>query len=180
MKMIFALLCLIPGLAIAADEPPVICPQNTYTCLVAHTEDFYLADHDRFYTVYTQAFAKALQCNNYQDVTSYLTIYSSPDDNAEIDESVRQDTEALLLLKPKCFFEGALHLTPEQEELLVGKYQLFTRPNHVMALLHQYMQNGKYKRIASLLYNANLDSYESYGKNDEDAPMDDLYQQYKH
>jgi len=143
-------------------------------------EDFYLADTDRFYKVYHQGFARALQCGNYQDVANYLTIYSATGDNAEIDESMQQDTEALLLLKPKCFFEGALRLTSMQLDNFVGKYQIFSRPNHVMALLHKYMQGGKYQHIATLIYNANLEAYQSYGKATDDAPMDDLYQQYKH
>ena len=180
MKTIIALLCMLPGLAISSENVG-ICPDNSFTCLEQHMNDFYLADHDRFYNVYTHAFKQALQCRNYKDVASYLTIhsYSTTQDIAEINESVEQDTEALLLLKPKCFFEGYLLLTPQQQANLLGSYHLFSRPNHVMQMLHKYMQAGKYKHIATLIYNANLESYQGYGKAAEDAPMDDLYQQYK-
>ena len=178
MKTIMMLLCMLPGLAFAAN-PSLICPHDRFTCLEHHMDDFYTADHDRFYKVYTQTFAKAMQCHNVKDVATYLTIYSWPGDNAEIDESMQQDTEALLLLKPKCFFNGMLRLSSEQRENMIGNYHLFSRPHHVMALLRKYMQDGKYKKVAGLLYNANLESYQTYGKDAEDAPMDDLYAQYK-
>lgn len=178
MKTIVAVLCLCSVLVLPAYGADV-CPRNTFTCLKQHLDDFYLADHDRFFRVYTQAFQKAMQCRHYEDVTQYLTIHSASHDNAEIDENVQQDTEALLLLKPRCFFEGYLRLSAEQQENLVGSYHLFSRPNHVMALLHRYMQDGKYKQVAALLYNANLEAFQDYGKDAEDAPMDDLYEQYK-
>lgn len=179
MKTIFAFICLTTGLSFPAYGA-VVCPRNTFTCLEQHMDDFYLADHDRFYQVYEQAFKRAMQCRNHQDTARYLTIYSAPGDNAEIDESMQEDTEALLLLKPGCFFDAMLQLTPEQRDNLVGKYRLFSRPNHVMALLRKYMRGSKYQQLATLIYNANLDAYQSYGKDDEDAPMDDLYAQYKH
>jgi hypothetical protein len=178
MKTIIVLVSFLSCMSLPAEAAPV-CPHDLFSCLQQHTDDFYLADHDRFYQVYDQAFAKAMQCKDYQDVANYLTIYSSSQDNAEVDESIQQDSEALLLLKPKCFFEGYLRLAPEQQENVLGNYHLFSRPNHVMTLLHKYMQGGKYKNIAAALYNANLEAYLSYGKGAEDAPMDDLYQQYK-
>lgn len=179
MKTIIFLLCMLPGLTLAADETR-ICPHNSFNCLEHHMEDFYLADHDRFYRVYEQSFARAMQCHDYQDVARYLTIYSSTGDNAEIDESLKQDTEAMLLLKPTCLFEGAARLTAQQLDNFIGSYRLYSRPNHVMTLLRKYMQNSKYQKIARRIYNANLYGYQSYGKDDEDAPMDELYQQYKH
>lgn len=179
MKTLLSLLCLLPGLCLAANEPPV-CAHNQFSCLERHMDDFYTADHDRFYQVYNQAFSRAMQCHHADDVATYLAIYSWPHDSAEIDESIEQDTEALLLLKPKCFFEGASRLNSEQRDNLVGSYHPFSRPNHVMALLHKYMQSGKYKGLAASLYNANLDSYQAYGKEQEDAPMEDLYAKYRH
>lgn len=178
MKTIIALLCMIPMLAFSAERAR-ICPQNTFSCLEHHMDDFYQADHHRFYRVYTHAFNKAMQCANYQDVANYLTIHSAVHDSAEIDESMEQDTEALLLLKPDCFFEGYLLLTPQQQENLVGSYRLFSRPNHVMQLLRTYMQGGKYQHIATLIYNKNLDAYQSYKKDADDAPMEYLYKKYK-
>lgn len=168
---------LLPGFVLAAEQAPV-CPHNRFDCLKQHLDDFYLTDHDRFYQVYNAAFMKALRCTTYKDVATYLTIHSVPNDNAEVEESVQSNTEALLLLKPKCFFEGYLLLSPEQQDNLVGSYHLFSRPNHVMQLLQQYMRGGKYKSIASRIYNANLDAYQTYGKAAEDAPMDELYAQY--
>jgi hypothetical protein len=179
MKPIIILLCMLSGLSFAADAPP-ICPHNRFICLEHHMDDFYIADHDRFYRVYTQAFSRAMQCHNVKDVATYLSIYSWPHDSAEIDESIAQDTEALLLLKPKCFFAGGLRLNSEQRENLVGNFHLFSRPNHVMTLLHKYMQGGKYKRLAGMLYNAKLDAYQAYDKDEEDASMADLYAKYKH
>ena len=178
MKTILALCCLLPGL-VASVQGAVICPHDSFTCLKRHMNDFYLADHDRFFKVYRHVFARALQCGDYQDVAEYLTIYSPSGDNAEIDESMQQDTEALLLLKPECLFEGALRLTPVQLDNFAGKYRLFSRPNHVMALLRKYMQNGKYRHVATLIYKSNQAAYQSYGKGADDAPMAELYQQYK-
>jgi hypothetical protein len=178
MKTIFAVACLITSFIFPAYGA-IVCPHNSFTCLKRHMNDFYVADHDRFYRVYKEAFDKAMHCRNVQDVTRYLTIYSATGDNAEIDQSMQQDTEALLLLKPTCLFDGASRLTREQRDNFIGRYRLFSRPNHVMQLLHKYMQGGKYKRLATLIYNANLDAYQSYGKAAEDAPMEDLYQQYK-
>lgn len=177
MKTIVALLCLMPSLAFPAVRA-VICPQNSFSCLEQHLDDFYQADHDRFYSVYAHAFKQAMQCANYQDVATYLTIHSVPHDNAEVDESIQQDTEALLLLKPKCFFEGCLLLSKQQQDDLVGSYHLFSRPNHVMALLRKYMQTKKYRHIASQIYHENLEAYQSYQKDAEDAPMDELQQKY--
>ena len=178
MKIIIALFCLLPGL-VFADNEPVICPHNSFTCLEQNMDDFYTADHDRFYKVYERVFGQAMRCHDYKAVARYLTIHSAPHDSAEVDESMQQDTEALLLLKPKCFFEGFLLLTPEQQANFIGSYHLFSRPNHVMALLQKYMKSGKYKSIARQIYNANLDAYNSYGKADEDAPMSDLRQKYR-
>jgi len=160
MKTILVSLCLISGLSLPVYGA-VVCPHNTFSCLEQHMNDFYLADHDRFYAVYKQAFMRAMQCHNHKDVARYLTIYSSEGDNAEIDESMQQDTEALILLKPVCFFEAVMLLTPEQRDNLVGKYRLFSRPKHVMALLHRYMKSGKYRKVATLIYNANLEAYQN-------------------
>lgn len=179
MKTIIALLCLLPALAYA-DNPPIICPHNSFRCLKQHLDDFYTADHDRFYRVYNKVFHQAMRCKTDKAVARFLSIHSAQHDSAEVDESMQQDTEALLLLKPKCFFNGALLLTPQQRANLVGSYHLFSRPNHVMALLKKYMKISKYKKLATQIYNANLDDYDSYGKADEDAPMSDLRQQYKH
>lgn len=179
MKMIIALFCLLPGLVFADIQPPVICPHNSFTCLEQNMDDFYTADYERFYKVYKQAFGKAMRCQDYKAVAKYLTIYSASRDSAEVDESIQQDTQALLLLKPKCFFEGFRLLTPQQQADFIGNYHLFSRPNHVMALLQKYMKSGKYQKIAGQIYNANLSAYESYGKADEDAPMSDLRQQYE-
>lgn len=179
MKTIIALLfCLLPA-QVFADNQPVICPHNSFTCLKQNLDDFYTADYDRFYKVYNRAFGKAMRCHDYKAVASYLDIFSAPHDSAEVSESMQQDTEALLLLKPKCFFEGLHLLTPEQQTNFIGGYHLFSRPNHVMALLKRYMQAGKYKKLARQIYNANLEAYDDFGKGDEDAPLADLRQQYK-
>lgn len=178
MKTMIALLCLLPGL-VYADSQPVLCPHNSFSCLKQNLDDFYTSDYNRFFRVYNQVFHEAMRCHNYKAVARYLSIHSVPHDSAEVDEHMQQDTEALLLLKPKCFFEGARLLTPEQRANLVGSYHLFSRPNHVMALLQKYIKAGKYKKLAGQIYNANLEAYDSYGKADEDAPMSDLRQQYK-
>lgn len=179
MKTIIALLlCLLPAL-VFADSQPAICPHNSFACLKQNLDDFYTADYDRFYKVYRRAFGKAMRCHDDKAVASYLGIFSAPHDSAEVGESMQQDTEALLLLKPKCFFKGLSLLTPEQQANFIGGYHLFSRPNHVMALLQKYMKAGKYKKLAAQIYNANLGAYDSYGKGDEDAPMSDLRQQFK-
>ncbi|MBI1423254.1 MAG: hypothetical protein GC149_07300 [Gammaproteobacteria bacterium] len=178
MKRLFFLACLL-GILTGPAQADVVCPHNLFSCLLRHTDAFYLADHDRFYTVYNQAFARAMRCDNYDAVAEYLKMHSTHHDNAEIDESVQEDTEALLLLKPKCFFEGVARLNQEQRDNLLSNYRLFSRPNHVMALLRKFMHAGKYQHIATAIYNANLESYQEYGKDADDAPMDDLYEQYK-
>jgi len=176
MKSLIILFCLLATPVLAASPP--ICAQNRLSCLERHMDDFYQADHDRFFVVYKRAFAAALRCRHDGAVTKYLTIYSAPGDNAEIDEHLEQDTEALLLLKPRCLFEGFQHLSAEQQDNFIGKYRLFSRPNHVMALLRRYQQDPRYKAVASRIYQANLEDYEGYGKAAQDADMSDLYNKY--
>lgn len=179
MRKLIVVLCLsLPGL-VFADSQPVICPDNTFQCLENNLDDFYNASYSRFFKVYNHAFHEAMRCKTNKAVTRFLTIYSSPHESAEVDEHLQEDTEAMLLLKPKCFFEGALLLTPNQLANLSGSYQLFSRPNHVMALLKKYMKIPKYKVIASSIYNANLQSYNDYGKAGQDAPMSDLREKYQ-
>jgi hypothetical protein len=176
MKSLVFLFCLLATPVLAASPP--ICPHNRLTCLERHMDDFYQTDPDRFFAVYKKAFAAALRCRNDEDVAKYLAIYSAPGDNAEIDEHMEQDTEALLLLKPRCLFGGFQRLTAEQQSNFVGKYRLFERPNHVMALLRHYLQDPKYKSVANQLYQANLEAYKEYDKSLQDADMSDLYNKY--
>ncbi|MEJ2362065.1 MAG: hypothetical protein P8Z75_11655 [Gammaproteobacteria bacterium] len=179
MKRLLVVMCLLlPGL-VFADAEPKICPHNTFHCLVNNLDDFYNASYNRFFKVYNHAFQQAMQCKNDKAVARFLSIHSAPHDSAEVDEHLQQDTEALLLLKPKCFFNGALLLTAEQQANLVGSYHIFSRPNHVMAVLKQYMKKAKYKKLASGIYNQNLEAYDSYGKAEQDAPMSDLREKYR-
>jgi len=177
-KRIMAGFFLMAGLVFPAYAA-VICPHNAFACLERHMEDFYMADHDRFYRVYRSAFHQAWECRHYPDVSRYLSLYSSAGSEAEIEESMQQDTEALLLLKPVCLFEGVLGLNPEQQDNFIGGYHLFSRPHHVMRLLRSYMHGGRYQHIATRIYNANLRAYLSYGKGSEDASMEELRDQYK-
>jgi len=177
MKTMIIMVCLLAGPAMASEPPPV-CPHNQFSCLQRHMDAFYQADHDRFYGVYKRVFAAAMRCQDYRAVANYLTIYSAPRDNADIDASMEQDTEALLLLKPVCLFEGVLRLEPQQRANFIGKYHLFSRPNHVMAMLRRYMKNPKYKIVANKIYQANLEAYNDYGKALQDADMSDLYNKY--
>lgn len=179
MRKLIVVLCLsMPGL-VFADNQPVMCPHNTFKCLENNLDDFYTASYNRFFKVYDHAFHQAMRCRTYKAVARFLTIHSAPHDSAEVDEHLQKDTEALLLLKPKCFFEGALLLTPDQQANLIGSYHLFSRPNHVMALLKKYMKIPKYRKIAKGIYNTNLQSYDAYGKDGEDAPMSDLKDEYR-
>lgn len=179
MRKLIVVLCLsLPGL-VFADSQPVICPDNSFRCLENNLDDFFTASYTRFFKVYDRAFHQAMRCKTDKAVARFLTIYSAPHDSAEVDEHLQEDTEALLLLKPRCFFDGALLLSPNQLTSLIGSYHLFSRPNHVMGLLKKYMKIPKYKTIAGGIYQANLQAYDAYGKDGEDASMSDLRQKYR-
>ena len=156
-----------------------VCQDNTYECLLTEYNRFYAADRTRFMGVYSEAMNKALVCTSTSDMARFLKIHQAPFENPEMDEAILVDTEALILLRPKCFFEGMKSLNSLQQYSVVDRYRLVRRGNAVMRLFKAFSDKPEYSAVAKQLYAANVSTWRQNWKGKNDAPQKKLHAKYK-
>ncbi|MBK7491936.1 MAG: hypothetical protein IPI17_08040 [Nitrosomonas sp.] len=111
----------------------------------------YHEDHEQWWKIYHHTAAKAKKCENLDDVTLFLHLWSGSTDG-EMAESLATDTEEILIKNSSCFFEGALGLPKQEMAALIARFCPLTEPEPIVTVLKQAMENSRYRPIAAQLF----------------------------
>ncbi len=110
----------------------------------------YQEDHEQWWKIYHHAAAKAKKCENFDDVTLFLRLWSGGTDG-EMAEALSTDTEEILAKSSQCFFEGMLGLPKQEIAALITRFCPLTEPEPIVKALQQAMENPRYRDIAAQL-----------------------------
>jgi len=127
------------------------CPEvSDYACLVKNSLQVYQEDFEQWWKIYHHAATKAKKCQNFNDVTLFLRLWSGSTDG-EMAESLATDTEEILINNHRCFFEGMLGLPKQEMAALITRFCPLTEPEPILTALKQVMKNARYRPIAAQL-----------------------------
>lgn len=127
------------------------CPEvSDYECLVKNSLQVYQEDFEQWWKIYHHTAAKAKKCENLNDVTLFLRLWSGSTDG-EMAEGLATDTEKILIKNSRCFFEGALGLSNQEMAALITRFCPLTEPESLVTALKQAMENARYRSIAEQL-----------------------------
>lgn len=127
------------------------CPEvSDYACLVKNSMQVYQEDHEQWWKIYHHTAAKAKKCENFDDVTLFLRLWSGSTDG-EMAEGFAIDTEEILINNHRCFFEGTLGLPKQEMAVLITRFCPLTEPEPIVTALKQAMKNARYRSIAAQL-----------------------------
>ena len=127
------------------------CPEvSDYACLVKNSLQVYQEDYEQWWKIYHHTAAKAKKCENLNDVTLFLRLWSSGTDG-EMAEGLITDTDEILAKNSRCFFEGALGLSKQEMASLITHYCPLIEPEPIVKALKQAMKNARYEHIAEQL-----------------------------
>ncbi|MBS0498391.1 MAG: hypothetical protein JSR51_12195 [Proteobacteria bacterium] len=146
----FSLLILLfhSGFAFSASST---CPEvSDYECLVKNSLQVYQEDAEHWWKIYHHTAAKAKKCENFNDVTLFLRLWSGGTDG-EMAEGLATDTEEILINNHRCFFEGVLGLPKQEMAALITRFCPLTEPEPIVTTLKQAMENARYRHIAEQL-----------------------------
>lgn len=110
----------------------------------------YQEDFEQWWKIYHHAAAKAKKCENFNDVTLFLRLWSGGTDG-ETAEGLATDTEEILTKNSPCFFEGMLGLSKQEIAAFITHYCPLTEPEPIVKTLQQAMKNPRYRDIAAQL-----------------------------
>ena len=110
----------------------------------------YQEDHEQWWRIYHHTAAKAKKCENFNDVTLFLRLWSGSTDG-EMAEGLVSDTDEILTKNSPCFFEGVLGLSKQEMAALITHYCPLTEPEPIVEALKQAMKNERYRPIAAQL-----------------------------
>ncbi|MBX9916290.1 MAG: hypothetical protein E6Q59_03610 [Nitrosomonas sp.] len=110
----------------------------------------YQEDSEQWWKIYHHTAAKAKKCENFNDVTLFLRLWSGSTDG-EMAEGLVSDTEEILIKNSPCFFEGLLGLSKQEIAVLITHYCPLTEPEPIVKALKQAMENARYGHIAEQL-----------------------------
>lgn len=127
------------------------CPEvSDYECLVENSLQVYQEDAEQWWKIYHHAAARAKKCENFNDVTLFLRLWSGSTDG-EMAEGLATDTEEILNKNSPCFFEGMLGLSKQEIAAFITHYCPLTEPEPIVKGLQQAMENPRYRDIAAQL-----------------------------
>lgn len=110
----------------------------------------YQEDHEQWWKIYYQTAAEAKKCENFDDVTLFLRLWSGGTDG-EMVEGLAIDTEEILIKNSRCFFEGALGLPKQEMAALITRFCPLTEPEPIVKALQQAIKKPRYRDIAAQL-----------------------------
>ncbi|MDV6341806.1 hypothetical protein R2103_08505 [Nitrosomonas sp. Is24] len=110
----------------------------------------YQEDSEQWWKIYHHTAAKAKKCENFNDVTLFLRLWSGSTDG-EMAEGLVSDTDEILAKSSPCFFEGVLGLSKQEMVVLITHYCPLTEPEPIVKALKQAMENARYGHIAAQL-----------------------------
>lgn len=110
----------------------------------------YQEDHEQWWKIYHHTAAKAKKCENFDDVTLFLRLWSCGTDG-EMAEGLTTDTEEILIKNSPCFFEGVMGLPKQEMASLITRFCPLTEPESLVTALKQAMENARYRPIAAQL-----------------------------
>lgn len=124
------------------------CPEvSDYECLVRNSLQVYQENFEQWWKIYHHTAAKAKKCENFNDVTLFLRLWSGGTDG-EMAEGLATDTEETLINNHRCFFEGMLRLPKQEMAALITRFCPLTEPEPIVTTLKQAMENARYRHIA--------------------------------
>lgn len=127
------------------------CPEvSDYECLVKNSLQVYQENFEQWWKIYHHAAAKAKKCENFNDVTLFLRLWSGGTDG-EMAEGLITDTDEILAKNSPCFFEGMLGLSKQEMAALITHYCPLTESEPIVKALKQAMENARYGHIAEQL-----------------------------
>lgn len=127
------------------------CPEvSDYECLVKNSIPLYQEDAEQWWKIYHHTAAKAKNCENFNDVTLFLRLWSGGTDG-ETAEGLATDTEEILTTNSSCFFEGMLGLSKQEIAAFITHYCPLTAPEPIVKALKQALENPRYRHIAAQL-----------------------------
>lgn len=127
------------------------CPEvSDYECLVKNSLQVYQEDAEQWWKIYHHTAAKAKKCENFNDVTLFLRLWSGSTDG-EMAEGLATDTEEILTTNSSCFFEGMLGLSKQEIAAFTTHYCPLTEPESIVTALKQALENPRYGHIAAQL-----------------------------
>ncbi len=151
MRFLYFLLLALLIQPIPAFPASNTCPEvSDYACLVKNSMQVYQEDHEQWWKIYHYTAAKAKKCENFDDVTLFLRLWSGGTDG-EMTESLAADTEEILINNHRCFFEGVLGLPKQEMAALITRFCPLTEPEPIVTALKQAMENARYRFIAAQL-----------------------------
>jgi len=127
------------------------CPEvSDYACLVKNSLQVYQEDAEQWWKIYHHTATKAKKCENFNDVTLFLRLWSGGTDG-EMAEGLATDTEEILIKNSRCSFEGVLGLSKQEMAAFITHYCPLTEPEPIVEALKQAMKNARYRHIAAQL-----------------------------
>jgi hypothetical protein len=146
----FFLLTLLFHSSFAFPAPNTCREVSDYECLIKNSLQVYQEDHEQWWKIYHHNAAKAKKCENFDDVTLFLRLWSGSTDG-EMAEGLATDTEEILIKNSRCFFEGALGLSNQEMAALITRFCPLTELEPIVTALKQAMKNARYRPIAAQL-----------------------------
>lgn len=151
MRILYFFLLILLSQSIPAFPASSPCPEvSDYACLVKNSMQVYQQDYEQWWKIYHHAAAKAKRCENFNDVSLFLRLWSGGTDG-EMTEALSTDTEEVLINNNQCFFEGMLGLSKQEMAALVARFCPLTEPGPIVKALNQAMKNARYRDIAAPL-----------------------------
>lgn len=151
MRFLYFFLLVLLFQSIPAFPASGTCPEvSDYACLVKNSMQVYQEDHEQWWKIYHHAAAKAKECENFDDVTLFLRLWSG-DTDGEMAEALSTDTEEILAKSNQCFFEGMLALPKQEMTALVTRFCPLTEPEPIVTALQHAIENARYRPIATQL-----------------------------
>lgn len=151
MRSLYFLLLILLIQPIPALPASSTCPEvSDYECLVKNSLQVYQEDHEQWWKIYHHTSTRAKKCENFNDVTLFLRLWSGSTDG-EMAEGLAIDTEEILIKNSRCFFEGMLGLPKQEMAALITRFCPLTEPEPIVTALKQAMKNARYGHIAEQL-----------------------------
>lgn len=118
--------------------------------MVKNSIQVYQEDFEQWWKIYHHTVAKAKKCENFNDFTLFLHLWSGSTEG-EMAEGLITDTDEILTKNSSCFFEGVLGLSKQEMAAFITHYCPLTKPEPIVKALKQAMENARYQRIAAQL-----------------------------
>jgi hypothetical protein len=124
---------------------------DDFECLVRNSSAVYQENYEHWWKIYHRGFDKAWACRSYEDVATFLHLWSAEGIDGETAEGRAEDTEKLLSSKPTCFFEGVLRMREDARALLMRRYCQIPAPEPVLRILRESQNDERYGTYAAQL-----------------------------